>query len=177
MKCLECLLTIAATAALAAPAAAELVILESNAPAYTAGKTLESAAVIRLGAGESLVIVTDDSRILRVEGPHDGPAAGAPVPESAVRKAIDRLVTPDQPRVGGIGAVRGDDELEAAADSRPEAWLLHAERGGEQCTVRGRPVELWRESSQGAVAARITAADADESAVARWANGSARAAW
>jgi hypothetical protein len=161
-----------------AAAAVELVVLESSAPAYSAGQTMSTTVPIALVAGEVLIVVTDDARLLRIEGPHEGPAVGAAPEDSAVRKALDRLVSADEPRVGGVGAVRGDEDGHAVvADLRPEPWLLHAEKGGEQCVLRGRPIELWRETSTASGPMQITDASTDATAVVRWAQGAARAAW
>ena len=125
-------------------AAADLVVLESGAPTYPAGKMIGAATPIKLAAGEFVVVVTEDARLVRIVGPHDGPAIGTSPDESAVRKAIDRLVSADQPRVGGVGAVRGSEESAIDADTRPGPWLLHAEIDGEQCALRDRSIELWR---------------------------------
>jgi hypothetical protein len=168
----------ALAAAVSTPvAAADLVVLESGAPTYPAGRIMSSTTAIKLGAGEFLVIVTEDARIVRIVGPHDGPAVGPSADAGAVRKALDRLVTADQPRVGGVGAVRGGDESAAAPDTRPEPWLLHAEIDGEQCVLRDRAIELWRESTATGATAQVTSADNDAAAAVRWAEGTARAAW
>ena len=109
--------------------------------------------------------------------PARGPAIGTSPDESAVRKAIDRLVSADQPRVGGVGAVRGGEESAIDADTRPGPWLLHAEIDGEQCALRDRPIELWREKTAVGTTAKITSAENDAVVAVRWAEGAARAAW
>jgi len=165
-------------AAVSAPAAAaDLVVIESGAPTYPAGRTLSATTPIKLAAGEFIVIVTEDARLVRVVGPHDGPAVGSAPDESAVRKALDRLVSADEPRVGGVGAVRGGDERDAAVDTRPGPWFVHSEIGGEQCALRDRPIELWREMTAAGATAQITSAESDAVAAVRWGEGAARAAW
>jgi hypothetical protein len=161
----------------AAAEGADLVVLESTAPAYSAGQTMDAASAIRLTAGEVLVVVMEDGRLLRVDGPHDGPAAGTPAEENNVRKALEQLVSDNRPRVGGVGAVRGDESDDEAADSRPEPWLIHSERNGDQCALRGKPVVLWREQSADAGAAQITDAATNASTELRWQAAAARAAW
>jgi len=165
-------------AAASAPvAAADLVVLESGAPTYPAGKMVGAATPIKLAAGEFVVVVTEDARIVRIVGPHDGPAIGTSPDESAVRKAIDRLVSADEPRVGGVGAVRGGGEEVTEVDTRPGPWLLHAEIDGEQCALRNRPIELWREKTAAGAGAKITSAENDAVVAVHWAEGAARAAW
>ena len=171
-------MTIAALGAVfSTPAgAADLVVIESGAPMYPAGQTMSATTPIKLGAGEFVVVVTEDARLVRIVGPHNGPAIGTAPDESAVRKAIDRLVSANQPRVGGVGAVRGNEESDVVADTRPGPWSIHAEIGGEQCALRDRSIELWRET-KAAAAAQITSADNDAVAAVRWAEGASQAAW
>lgn len=165
------------TAELGPAAAADLVVLESSAPMYAAGRMISATTPIKLTAGEFVVVVTEDARLVRIVGPHDGPAIGAPPDESSVRKAIERLVSADPPRVGGVGAVRGGVEDAAGSDTRPGPWLLHSEINGEQCALRDRAIELWRETPLAAATAHITSADNDAAAPVSWAEGSARAVW
>jgi hypothetical protein len=157
--------------------AAEIVVLESNAPRFAAGQTMIESAAIELAAGEIVVIVTEDARLLRLEGPYEGPVVGAPPDPSAMRKALERLVSADEPRVGGVGAVRGDEDAQTAVDTRPEAWLVHSERGGEQCALRGGSIELWREDSSRSSSAQITDTVTDAAATVRWSEGAPRAPW
>jgi hypothetical protein len=178
MKRFAVALAMAVLGAAAGPvAAADLVVLESGAPMYPAGRTMSATIPIKLAAGEFVVVVTEDARLVRIVGPHDGPAIGAAPDESAVRKAIDRLVSADQPRVGGVGAVRGGVEDVAEVDTRPGPWLLHAEIDGEQCALRDRSIELWREKTVAGATAQITSAENDAVVAVRWAEGAARTAW
>jgi hypothetical protein len=165
-------------AAPCAARAAEQVVLETNAAAYTAGQTMDTGASLRLDAGEFVVIATDDGLLRRIEGPHNGPAATAgtaPSP-SAVRRALAQLVSSGRPQVGGIGAVRGTAD-DAAADTRPEVSLLHAERNGDQCVIRGGDTALWREDSERSATAEISDSASSNSAGVRWEAAEHAAAW
>ncbi|HEX5047799.1 MAG TPA: hypothetical protein VFX89_11815 [Gammaproteobacteria bacterium] len=156
--------------------AADVVVLESTVARLPPGNIMGDSARIELAAGEALVVVTEDGRIVRLEGPYAGPAAGAAPDASAVRKAIERLVTADEPRVGGVGAVRGIDWSDAA-DTRPQPWFIHAEIDGQQCALRGRPLELWREEASRSVSAEVAAAGGGAAETVRWDEGSHRTAW
>ena len=129
---------------------AEHVVLESNSPAYTPGQTLDAATPIVLMARQFIIVATDDGRLIRVEGPHAGPAAG-PVPEAdAVREAIGQLFGRPAAELGGLGGVRGSAEDDAGAgtpsgDSRDDPWSIHAGQTGDQCFVAGRPLQVWRD--------------------------------
>jgi hypothetical protein len=161
----------------AGASAAEIVVLESTVPRFPAGQTMSESTAIELAAGEIVVIVTEDARLVRLEGPYKGPAVGAPPDPSAVRKALERLVSADEPRVGGVGAVRGDADDRAAVDTRPEPWLVHSELGGEQCALRGRSIGLWREDPSRSGSAQITDTATNAAATVRWSEGAQRAAW
>jgi hypothetical protein len=156
--------------------AAEIVVLESNAVRYAAGQTLDAAMPITLTEGEFVAVVTEDARLIRIEGPHNGPASGQAPDEGAVRRALAQLIVAERPEVGGVGGVRGGDDPQAA-DTRPEAWLIHAQRSGDQCVLGGQDVRLWRETSTGATVADLNASLEDATAEVRWSAGEQRAAW
>jgi hypothetical protein len=157
--------------------AAEIVVLESNAVRYAPGQTLDAALPIALAAGEFVAIVTEDARLIRIDGPHSGPAAGPPPDEGAVRRALAQLIVDERPEVGGIGGVRGSGDEPQAADTRPEPWLVHTQRSGDQCAVRGQGVRLWREDGAEAAVAELSASLDDATAEVRWNAGEQRAAW
>ena len=157
--------------------AAEIVVLESNSVRYAAGQTLDAAVPITLPAGEFVAIVTEDARLIRIEGPHNGPAVGQTPDEGAVRRALAQLIVEQRPEVGGVGGVRGDGDEAQAPDTRPEPWLVHTQRSGEQCALRGQGVQLWRESATDAAVAELTASLEDATGEVRWNSGEQRAAW
>lgn len=157
--------------------AAEIVVLDSNAVRYAAGQTLDAALPITLAAGEFVAIATEDARLIRIEGPHNGPAAGQTPDEGAVRRALAQLIVDERPEVGGIGGVRGSDDETQAADTRPEPWLVHAQHSGDQCAVRGQGVRLWREGAADAAVAELGASLENATAEVRWNAGEQRAAW
>jgi len=157
--------------------AAEHVVLESNAVRYAAGSLLDAALPIVLERGEFVLLTTEDARFLRIAGPHNGPAEGDAPNESALRRALALLVAKERTQVGGVGGVRGGDEDEAAEDSRAEPWLVHAERNGDQCVLRGADVALWRERGDGGAQWEIATAGSDRAATFSFGAGERRAAW
>ena len=157
--------------------AAEIVVLESNSARYAAGQTLDAALPITLPAGEFVAIVTEDARLIRIEGPHNGPAAGQTPDEGAVRRALAQLIVDQRPEVGGVGGVRGSGEDAQGPDTRPEPWLVHTQRSGDQCVLRGQHVQLWRESAADAAVAELTASLEDATGQAHWDAGAQRASW
>jgi hypothetical protein len=179
MTRLERAASLAATCVLVATsaAAAEIVVIESNSPRFVAGQLLDDSAPIELAAGQSLLIVTEDGRVVRLDGPYDGPAVGPAPDAGAVRRAVERLVNAGEPRVGGVGAVRGDEDAGSGVDTRPDPWLVHAERDGEQCARNGRPLELWREDAARSIAVEVEDAVSGLAATTRWDAGAHRAVW
>lgn len=162
-------------APLGAATAAELAVVESTSPRYAAGQILDAALSVTLVAGESLTVVTEDARLIKIEGPHDGPASGPPPDPSALRRALAQLIVEEQPAVGGVGGVRGEAQEEKAADTRPDPWLVHAQRSGDQCVLRGSSVGVWREGPSGdAAVVEVGVSLADSSARIRWDAGQQR---
>jgi hypothetical protein len=157
--------------------AAEHVVLESNAVRYTAGSIVDAALPIVLERGEFVVLATDDARLLRVEGPHNGPAEGRAPDEGALRRALALLVAAERTQVGSVGGVRGGAGDAATEDGRPAPWLVHAEHSGDQCALRGTEPTLWRERAGAAEAWEIVAAGAERPATFRFAAGEQRAPW
>jgi hypothetical protein len=157
--------------------AAEHVVLESNAVRYTAGVFVDAALPIVLGRGEFVLLATEDARFLRVEGPHNGPAEGRAPDEGALRRALALLVATERTQVGSVGGVRGGGEDATTADGRPGPWLVHAERNGDQCVLRGTEPTLWRERAGDAGPWEIAAAGAERPATLRFAAGEQRAPW
>ena len=157
--------------------AAEIVVLESTSARYMAGQSVDAAQSVTLAAGETLTVATEDGRLVRVVGPHDGPAIGSAPDDNAARRALAQLIGADRPEVGGIGGVRGDPTADATADTRTGVWLVHAERGGEQCALQGQGVQLWREEAASAAVMEIRVSLDETAAQTRWNAGEQNAAW
>jgi hypothetical protein len=157
--------------------AEEIVVIESSAARYSAGQVLDAAAPLALAPNESLTVVTEDARLIEIEGPHNGPATGPEPDQSAVRRALSQLIAEERPAVGGVGGVRAGDTEVTGPDTRPDPWLLHAERSGDQCVLRGESVAVWRENAREAVAAELRVSLAESGAQIRWNAGEQRSAW
>ena len=62
---------------LGAAAAAEIVVIESTSARYMAGPTARCGASRRCSRPVSpLTVATEDARLIKIDGPHYGPAAG-----------------------------------------------------------------------------------------------------
>src|SRR5688572_10501680 len=135
--------------------AGQIVVLESSTPRYIAGQSIDAAQAITLNAGETLMIATEDARLVRLAGPYSGPPIGAAPDDNAARRALAQLLAADRPEVGGIGGVRGDDRDESPTDTRPGPWFVHTARSGDQCVLQGQAALLWREAAQTAATIEI----------------------
>jgi hypothetical protein len=161
--------------------AQEVAIIESSAPAYEPGTTLDAASPLRLAADQFIVVATEDGRILRLEGPRNAPLSadleGAEPETAEVIGALGRLFGRTGPEPGGLAGVRGDDDVQTSVDTRPVAWLIHAGRSGDQCFVGDAPVELWRELGSSQAASEITDVAAGVTATVEWTGEQQRAPW
>ena len=161
--------------------AAEHVVLESNSPAYTPGQTFDSSSPVMLAERQFIVIATDDGRLIRVEGPHAGPAEGAAPPENTVRELLGRLLGGSRNELGGLAGVRGGEDISAAttptATLRSPTWSIDATQTGEQCYLSGRPLELWRDPATTAARAEITDVASGNTASVAWERSAALTPW
>lgn len=163
--------------------AAEQVVLESNNARYPAGLTLDSTAEIALAADEVVVFATEDGRLLRIAGPYSGRAGGTSdddVPEdvSSLRRILAQLFGLQPEEAEALAGVRGPAGTDAdGADTRTDPWLLHAERTGDQCIVRERPVRFWREAGAASASAEVLEVGGERAAVLRWPAQAAVAEW
>jgi hypothetical protein len=166
-----------ACASLGAAGAAEIAVIESTSARYVVGQMLDATAPIVLAAGEALTVVHEDARLIRIEGPHNGPAAGPAPDPSAFRRALTQLIVEEQPAVGGVGGVRAGDGEAQAVDTRTDPWLVHAQLSGDQCVLGGEAPGVWRESASDALVAELGVSLAESSAQVHWNAGEQRAAW
>ena len=157
--------------------AAEIVVIESTSQRYTAGQILDATAPLVIAAGESVTVATENARMIKIDGPHNGPAAGPPADPSGVRRALAQLIVEERPAVGGVGGVRGDAEAEQAPDTRPDPWFVHAARSGDQCVLRDATVSVWREDAGGALVVEVGVSLSERTAQIRWDAGQQRATW
>ncbi len=164
-------------ASLRAAGAAEIAVIESTSARYSVGQMLEATAAIVLATGEALTVVTEDARLIEIEGPHNGPAAGPAPDPSAFRRALTQLIVEERPSVGGVGGVRAGDGEVQTVDTRPDPWLVHSERSGDQCVLGGEGLGVWRESASDALVAELGVSLAESSTQIRWNAGEQRAAW
>ena len=157
--------------------AAEIVVIESTSQRYVAGQLLDAAAPLVVAAGESVTVATENARLIKIDGPHNGPAAGPAPDASGVRRALAQLIVEERPAVGGVGGVRGDSEQDQTPDTRPDPWFVHAERSGDQCVVRDASVGVWRENAGQAAVVEVGVSLSERTAPIRWDSASQRAAW
>jgi hypothetical protein len=119
---------------------------------------------------------------LRFEGPRNEPITSVPPdaePPAAdnVVGALAQLFGGGGPELGGVAGVRGSAAVETAADTRPNAWLIHSEHTGDQCFIADRSPELWRESGAGAIGSDVEDVLTRTKARLEWAGSAQRAPW
>jgi hypothetical protein len=156
--------------------AADQVVLESNTATYAPGATLDAASPIVLTEGQFVVLATEAGSLVRVEGPHNGPAAGPPPADNAVRDALGQLLGRNAPELAGLAGVRGGAAGDSEVDTRPDPWLIHAERTGDQCLLRDGALSFWREAGGTEAVSEVTPLGGTAPLRLEW-GGAQRAAW
>ncbi|MDG5494868.1 hypothetical protein [Niveispirillum sp. BGYR6] len=144
------------TAATALPAAAaELVVVESSAPALAPGQVLDSEAALSLPAGSRLVLVSADGATINLQGPFSGkPGNGAGGSSGGVTQSLASLLSARDSDTASLGAVRAA----SSAQPLPRPWLVDASQSGHGCLQPGAAPVLWRAAT---AATDLTLAPAD----------------
>lgn len=125
----------AAVAAIAIPAAANVLVVRASGPsagAYPAGRSLPDNARIALRAGDTLVILAGNgTRTFR------GPGTFSP---SATVQAGTRMIAASDGRRARIGAVRSA----GLVPQSPTIWHVDVTQSSTFCLADPRNVMLWR---------------------------------
>lgn len=153
-------------------AAAEWVVLESNAPTYAAGELLTSSSSINLSSDHRMTLLSSGGESRSLNGPLKKSMAeieksGGDAEASKIALALDRLISPrklDDTQTGTIrssDAAQLDDSTALNRENRTKLALLPWEAmtsqvialpGSTQCVRKGTPLTLRRlESAKGSV--------------------------
>lgn len=121
--------------------AADLVVIESNAPNYTAGTLIGSADTIRLGTGETLQLISESGLPKTIEGPFEGTPGddASPAGDAALLGSLSALLSQSSPESSELGVTRA-----AVTHEIPNAWSIVADGNGTHCFSRAQPAHLWR---------------------------------
>jgi hypothetical protein len=137
-------------AGLAGPAAADVIVVQSNAPGLGAGQLLEDGANVTIPAGKQAVFVLPSGATRTVAGPFEGTAAslsGGAKTSSGVFDAVKRYVVTGGTSADGVGAVRS--ALPASvSNSVPFSWqLVPVTASGDICLLKNARIALARPRS------------------------------
>lgn len=159
-------LTVAATALAATAASANVTVVRSagaSARNYPPGTSLPESATLRLGAGDTVMVLgARGTRTFR------GPGAfrvGAPVQAQSIAQAIGRPTVRSR-----VGAVRG------GSPGGSDIWNVDISRGGNVCVLDTNRVQLWRPRSATSSSVVVRAPDGTPATV-EFAPGRSTGAW
>ena len=166
-------------AAGSSPAAAQLYVLESTAPAVRVGSQLGDSDAIAIPAGAHIRVVLPSGKTQTIKGPYSGQVAdlakGQPINEG-VSAWIKNIL-----RTGGATeATPGATRSIARPIDRPRArfsWSTVPVVNGTVCIEKGAKLQLVRAAS--AKAERVTVVDTSngQQAEAQWESGSDATDW
>jgi len=154
-------------AAVALPAAANVLVVRSTGPsaaAYPAGRSLPDNARLNLRAGDTVIVLgAAGTRTFR------GPGTFSP---SAAVQAGARTFAAADGRRARIGAVRGA----GIVPHSPTIWHVDITQSGTFCLASTSRVQLWRPDATVPTTLTITGAGSAARTV-RWPAGQATVAW
>lgn len=124
-----------------------IVIAATNAgERYQPGTQIDTADAVELAAGGRLTLMSQAGAIIKLDGPHSGPAAasgaasGSDWPDGM--KRVAGLVSTETGATNVLGASRKPDGTTGIA-AQPDLWLLNTDSSGERCIQSGK-LGLWR---------------------------------
>jgi hypothetical protein len=149
--------------AIAAPALSKALVVRSAGPSaktYPPGKALPDSAKISLKPGDSVTVLGPNAtKTLR--GPGTFPASSSSAEGLAMAAA----------RRTRFGAMRSGDLA-----LNPSPWNLDVSQSGTICMAKGRPLKMWRPSSDDAAKLNITPASGKATTV-NWPAGKSTIDW
>jgi len=132
---------LAASAGLAPASAEQLVVAEGGGVSLLVGQTIDGDQPLALQSGQWVTLIAANGRILKLQGPWQGPPApgGAPALDNGVIKSLRELTEPQRARSDTLGVTRA-----LATATLPEPWLVDVGTNGDRCVLRDGVVTLWR---------------------------------
>ncbi len=155
----------AASLPLAAPRAAELIVVEARGIGLHSGDMIDDQAPLDLKEGQHVTLITATGATLKIDGPFDRvPGAGSGDDDNGgIGTALRALVTQSATRAEA-GVVRAG----LSPVVLPEPWLLDVSRTGVVCLRNGDKPLLWRESAARRSDLMIVSGDRTWRADANW---------
>lgn len=171
---------LAASVLAAAPASAQVIVVQSTAKGVKAGTLLDNSAQVNLPKGTRAVFVLPSGATRTVSGPFKGRAADLTKGVKAnpgVFEAVKRYVHTGGANEKNVGAMRSAAPS-FALQSLPFSWRsVPVTTTGDYCVERGAAVSLIRPNSRKAEALTIIAMASKRRARVAFAAGAASIPW
>lgn len=170
--------TLGISLGLAAPAAADTMIVRASgpsAPTYSPGKKLADTGSLALKAGDVVTLLdAKGTRTLRGPGTFAVASTAKTAPISSV--TLTALLDTKRVRRARTGAVRGSvGNATAKPVKRPNLWLVDVAQPGTLCAVAPTSLRLWRADASKTGSVKISGDGAN--ATVSFAAGDSVAAW
>lgn len=157
-------------------AAADYVVLQSDAEAFQPGQLLTEESVIDLGDGESLVLISDGSDIFEVVGPFHGVPAGPSSEDFDLKTALVDLINSPDNVYASLGSTRFSGR-NGEVDARRPPWALDPFESGTQCARSNSAVQFWRSDATGELMLAMQRPGVEGAGEISWATGESAADW
>jgi len=163
------LAALAVPAALSAPHAADLVVVEARGIALKPGDMIDDTKPFVLREGQHVTLIAVNGSTVKLDGPYDKTAAaGEEGGDASMSVALNALMTQSAARTEA-GVVRAGLTHVAL----PEPWLMNVSRNGNVCLRQGERPVFWRETLRGKGDLSVIPGDNSWKAQATWPAGEA----
>lgn len=150
--------------------AAELVVISSNSPSYTPGSILDGSSETILAKGETLTLVTQQGKILKLQGPYQGkphPVTGDS--KNSLLESLSKIVTESE-EAAALAVFR-------RANKKRGPWSIRVNKNGTYCLVDQTSTTLWRPKPLSSSNLEITHVADDISVNVNWEEGQETLSW
>ena len=154
---------------------AELVVIRSDAPGFSAGQIIADGQGMDIPEGKAVTLISGSGLPVNLAGPFSGiPAASAAKGDSGLAEALSSIVTSRKDASPDMGATR------AAARSvggTAGLWQLNATKSGTTCLLRNKTIKLWRPGTKAGAKLEIKNAESSQAAKLVWPKDRDTAGW
>ena len=150
--------------------AAQLVVIASNSSSLKPGSMLDGSKELALAEGESITLVSQQGKTMRLEGPYQGqPDAGTNGPQDSLLDSLSKIVTESE-KVASLAVFR-------STKKKRSPWSVRVTKKGTYCVTDRRTTTLWRPKPLDSTSMAITRTTDNVTVAVEWEQGQQSVPW